>query len=132
MLKKTTEAVNTVVGKGSVLEGDFDVADGIRVDGVLRGRLKSAGILVVGVSGEVDAEPIQVKEAIIAGRVRGAIEATHLVKLEASAEMIGDIRAQVLIIEEGAVLHGVCDTGDDQSMTPAEVAPPVEMGQAVG
>ena len=132
MLKKTTEAVNTVVGKGSVLEGDFDVADGIRVDGVLRGRLKSAGALVVGVSGEVDAEPIQVKDAIIAGRVRGAIEATHLVKLEASAEMIGDIQAEILIIEEGAVLHGVCDAGGEKNVTVAEVAQPVEVEKAVG
>lgn len=132
MSKKTAEAVNTVVGKGSVLDGDFDVTDGIRVDGVLRGSLTSSGPLVVGIAGEVDAQPIRVKDAIVAGRVRGSIEASHLVKLEASAEMIGDITAQVLVIEEGAVLHGVCDTGGDPNVVLPETQKPVEAGQAVG
>lgn len=132
MAKKTTEAVNTVVGKGSVLNGHFDVADGIRVDGVLKGSLKSSGALVVGASGEVDAQPIQVKDAIVAGRVQGSIEATHMVKLEASAEMIGDITAHILIIEEGAVLHGVCDAGSDPNAAQNNQPQPVEVGQAVG
>ncbi|MFT5370428.1 MAG: cytoskeletal protein CcmA (bactofilin family) [Candidatus Latescibacterota bacterium] len=132
MQRKTKETVNTVVGKGSVLEGHFEVTDGIRVDGILRGSLTSSGALVVGVSGDVDAHPIRVRDAIIAGRVRGAIEASHLVKLESSAEMIGDITAQVLIIEEGAVLHGVCDAGEDRKVALPEARKPVEVGQAVG
>ena len=107
MSKNIREAVNTVVGKGSVLEGRFEVNDGIRVDGTLRGTLTSLGMLVVGTSGEVEADPIRVKDAIVAGRVRGSLQASHLVKLESSAEMIGDITAQVLVIEEGAVLHGI-------------------------
>ena len=132
MQRKTKETVNTVVGKGSVLEGHFEVTDGIHVDGILRGSLTSSGALVVGVSGDVDAHPIRVRDAIIAGRVRGAIEASHLVKLESSAEMIGDITAQVLIIEEGAVLHGVCDGGEDRKVVLPEARKPVEVGQAVG
>ncbi|MBT3603413.1 MAG: polymer-forming cytoskeletal protein [Candidatus Latescibacteria bacterium] len=132
MSKKTVEAVNTVVGKGSVLDGNFEVTDGIRVDGILKGSLTSSGALVVGIAGEVDAQPIRVKDAIVAGRVRGSIEASHLVKLEASAEMIGDITAQVLIIEEGAVLHGICDTGSEPNIVVPETHKPVEVGQAVG
>jgi cytoskeletal protein CcmA (bactofilin family) len=132
MSKKTTEAVNTVVGKGSVLEGRFEVADGIRVDGVLKGSLTSSGALVVGASGEVNAHPIRVKDAIVAGRIRGSIEASHLVKLEASAEMIGDITAKVLIIEEGAVLHGVCDAGSEEAIVLPDVQRPVQVEQAVG
>lgn len=132
MSKKIIETVNTVVGKGSVLEGNFDVSDGIRVDGVLKGSLKSTGALVVGASGEVDAQPIRVKDAIVAGRVKGSIEASDMVKLEASAEMIGDITAQVLIIEEGAVLHGVCDAGGEASEHVQASERPKEMGQAVG
>ena len=132
MSKKTTEAVNTVVGKGSVLEGRFEVTDGIRVDGILRGSVTSSGTLVVGVSGEVNADPIRVKDAIVAGRVNGSIEASHLVKLEASAEMIGDITAKVLIIEEGAVLHGVCDAGSEEPVVLPEIQSPTQAEKAVG
>lgn len=132
MLKKTTEAVNTVVGKGSVLQGHFDVADGIRVDGELSGRLTTSGALVVGVSGKVDAEPIRVKDAIVAGEVKGSIEATHLVKLEASANVVGDITAQVLIIEEGAILQGVCDTRPEQNEETIQEKPLIEAEKAMG
>ena len=132
MSKKTTEAVNTVVGKGSVLEGRFEVTDGIRVDGILRGSLTSSGALVVGVAGEVYANPICVKDAIVAGRVHGSIEASHLVKLEASAQMIGDITAKVLIIEEGAVLHGVCDAGSEEPVVLPDVKSSTQAEKAVG
>jgi cytoskeletal protein CcmA (bactofilin family) len=129
---KKPEAVNTMIGKGSVWEGQIEVIDGIRIDGSLRGSLISSGTLVVGISGEVDAHPIQVKDAIIAGSVRGAIHATNMVKLESSAEMIGDITAKVLIIEEGAVLHGVCDSGEDHKAILPQARKPVKIGHAVG
>ncbi len=110
-MAQKADVLNTVVGKGSVLEGSFEVTDSIRVDGILRGKLISSGALIVGTSGEIEAEPIHVKDAIVAGRVRGTLHASRMVKLESSAIVVGDITAQVLVIEEGAVLHGVCDTG---------------------
>ncbi len=45
--------LNTVVGAGSVLDGEFEVDDGIRVDGTLKGQLTTSGTLVVGHSGQV-------------------------------------------------------------------------------
>lgn len=128
MGKQIREALNTVVGKGSVFEGRFEVSDGIRVDGVLRGTLTSQGMLVVGASGEVEADPIRVKDAIVAGRVRGSLEASHRIKLEASAEILGDITAQILVVEEGAVLHGVCAAGD----APVSKQAPQSVEQAAG
>ena len=106
------DALNTVVGTGSVLEGEFHVQEGIRVYGTLKGSLTSSGVLVVGTAGLVEAETIRVKEANIAGRVKGNVNADYRVKLESSAEVVGDIKAQVLVIEEGAVLKGICDAGD--------------------
>ena len=103
-----TEAVNTVVGKGAVMEGHFEVADSIRVDGVLRGKITSSGALVVGAEGQIEADLIQVRDAVVAGQVHGPLEASHTVRLEASAEVNGDITTQVLVIEEGAVLRGIC------------------------
>ena len=140
MAKKTgagKETVNTVVGKDSVLEGRFEVSDGIRVDGTLKGVLISSGALIVGTSGQIEADPIRVKDAIVGGRVKGKLEASHLVRLEASAEMIGDISAQVLVIEEGAVLHGVCNAGRGTDMPlpqkgVAETVEPAKVKKAVG
>lgn len=110
------EALNTVVGKGTVLEGCFEVHEGIRVDGILKGQLTASGALVVGSSGEVKADSVRVKDAVIAGRLEGKLEASHQVKLESSAVLVGDITAQVLIVEEGATFRGVCNAGESTEM----------------
>ncbi len=102
------EAINTIVGEGSVVEGHFEVTDSIRIDGTFRGKITSSGSLVVGTQGEVDADLIQVKDAIVDGCVKGPLDASRSVRLGSGAEVNGDITTQVLIVEEGAVLHGTC------------------------
>ncbi|MDA0748878.1 MAG: polymer-forming cytoskeletal protein [bacterium] len=126
--KSGKDALNTVVGKNSTLEGSFEVHDGIRVDGTLKGQLISSGTLVVGPSGIVEADPIRVQDAVIAGKLTGKLKATHQVKLESSAVLIGDIAARVLIIEEGAVFRGFCDAGEDPGV---ELKPDVQTQQDV-
>jgi cytoskeletal protein CcmA (bactofilin family) len=129
------DALNTIVGKQTVLEGCFEVHDGIRVDGTLKGQLTSSGTLVVGPSGQVKADPIRVKDAVIAGRLEGKLEASHQVKLEAGAVLIGDITAQVLIVEEGSIFRGFCDAGQtvDVDLPTGKVdGEPVEAKQATG
>ena len=102
------EAINTIVGEGSVVEGHFEIGDSIRVDGIFRGKITSSGSLIVGTQGEVDADLIQVKDAVIDGCVKGSLYASHSVRLGASAEVDSDITTQVLVVEEGAVLRGTC------------------------
>jgi cytoskeletal protein CcmA (bactofilin family) len=133
--KAGKEAINTIVGKDSVLHGNFDVREGIRVDGTLTGQLTSSGTLVVGACGRVEADPIRVKDAVIAGTLVGKLEATDQVKLEAGAVLVGDIRAQSLVIQEGAVLRGLCDAGEaapEQGAGAAEPSAEVRVSKAVG
>lgn len=141
--KSGKDALNTVVGKDSVLEGSFEVREGIRVDGTLKGQLTASGTLVVGPSGRVEADPIRVYDAVVAGHLIGKLEAAHRVKLEPSAVLTGDITARVLVIEEGAVFHGFCDAGDktDLDLSPgprkieteqAKEGQPVEVKKVVG
>lgn len=102
------EAINTIVGEGSVVEGHFEVSDSIRVDGTFRGKITSSGSLIIGKQGEVNADSIQVKDAVIDGCVKGPLDASNSVRLGSSAQIDGDITTQVLIVEEGAVLRGTC------------------------
>ncbi len=102
------EAINTIVGEGSVVEGHFQIANSIRVDGTFRGKIMSSGSLIVSTQGEVDADLIQVKDAVVDGCVKGPLYASHSVRLGPSAEVDGDITTQVLIVEKGAVLRGIC------------------------
>ena len=114
------DTLNTIVGEGSVLEGNVQVRENIRVDGSLVGRLTSSGTLKVSPSGVVAAERIKVKAAVIAGRLEGNLEADQ-VKLESSAVLVGDIKAKLLVIEEGAAMSGFLGDSDSSIETDRKV-----------
>ena len=115
------DTLNTIVGEGSVLEGNIQVRENIRVDGSLVGRLTTSGTLEVSPSGVVVAAGrIKAKAAVIAGRLEGNLEADQ-VKLESSAVLVGDIKAKLLVIEEGAAMSGFLGDSDPSIETDRKV-----------
>jgi cytoskeletal protein CcmA (bactofilin family) len=105
--------MNTIIGKGTRLEGSMEVAQSLRIDGSFKGQLKASDTLIVGASGELTEVAVQVKNAIIGGKVRGNIVASGKVTLESSSRLEGDLTAKLLIIEEGALFTGNCRTGEE-------------------
>ena len=66
----------TLIGAGTVLDGTFDIEYDVRVDGTLRGkRLATQQRLTVGPEGQVQADCIEVAEALIDGQVDGRLVA---------------------------------------------------------
>ena len=108
--------LNTVVGKGSTLEGTFHIESNVRVDGTLKGELTCLDTVVIGKDGEVEAN-LKVKNAIIGGRVVGAIVADNRVILQATSSLVGDLKAKLLVVEEGAILKGNCNLGDSEVLS---------------
>ncbi len=80
----------------------FDIDHPVRVDGKLSGRLITSGPLIVGENGFVEAEEIEVGEAVIRGRVAGRIVASERVCLALTSRFRGSVRTPHLVIEEGA------------------------------
>lgn len=97
--------LDTIVGKGTKVEGTVTVEGATRIDGMLAGKLTSNDIVTVGPSGEVKAD-IKAKAIIIGGKVNGNIEASDKIEIQARAEFRGDLIAKSLLIEHGAVFHG--------------------------
>ena len=93
---------NTIIGKGSVVEGVMDIEHQLQVDGQLRGRLTTPKRLVVGEEGAIVADSIEVGEAVINGRVMARLKANEQVYLSASARFRGTLLTPRLVIEEGA------------------------------
>jgi cytoskeletal protein CcmA (bactofilin family) len=100
--------LNTIIGKDSVIEGTIEVQGGLRVDGVVRGRISASDSLAVGDSGRVEAD-LASSMVVVGGKVSGNILAKDKVELQSKAEVEGDITTKNLIIEEGAVFHGRCN-----------------------
>jgi cytoskeletal protein CcmA (bactofilin family) len=105
-------AMNTIIGKGTRLEGSMEVAQSLRIDGVFKGQLKISDTLIVGTTGELSEVTVQAKNAIIGGIVKGNIVASNKVTLESSSRLEGDLTAKLLVIEEGALFTGNCKSLD--------------------
>ncbi|MFH1856364.1 MAG: polymer-forming cytoskeletal protein [Candidatus Omnitrophota bacterium] len=98
------EIINIEAG----MQGDlnFNTAVKLKINGVFEGNLDTKGILIIGENARIETNIIKAEDIIIAGRVKGNIVCSKQIELSASAEVIGDINAPLLIVNKGAVLKG--------------------------
>ena len=121
MAKQNGGQINTIVGKGSALEGTFNINDSLRVDGSIKGRLTVGDSLIVGKEGVIEAD-IETKKATVAGKIIGTLKASERVVLESSSTLQGDLKTKFLVIEEGAVFVGNCQSSTEtKSLSPVKV-----------
>ncbi len=115
-------AMNTIIGKGTRVEGNMKVAQSLRIDGSFKGSINASETLIVGASGELTDVKVNVKNAIIGGKIKGDVTASNKVTLESSSRLEGDLTAKLLVIEEGSLFTGNCQSGDQV----APQKPPLE------
>ena len=120
---ETEGAMNTIIGKGTKFEGNIDVSQSLRIDGFFKGSIKATETLIVGAAGELSDVIVNVKNAVIGGKIKGNITASSKVTLESSSRLEGDLTAKLLVIEEGSLFSGNCKSGDQV------VAPQVQADQ---
>ena len=99
-----------IIGAGTSIEADVVSSGDIRIDGNLKGTLKTRGKLVVGPSGSVEGE-VSCQNADVSGNVRGKLTVTDLLALKATAKVNGEITTGKLAIEPGADFSGSCSMG---------------------
>lgn len=99
--------LNTIIGKGSAFEGNLKVQSTLRVDGKVKGNITTSDSLVVGKEGDINGE-ISVRNAIVGGKMKGKLNATGKVVLEANSVFSGELKTSKLVIDEGAIFEGNC------------------------
>lgn len=105
---KKADAINTFLGPDAAIEGKIEFRDTIRIDGKVKGKICSnGGTVVVGEKAVIDAE-IVVDKAIIMGEINGSINANNRIEIYPPGRVTGDIQANVILIESGAVFNGKC------------------------
>ena len=81
----------------------------LRIDGHFSGNVISPdGTLIVSTGAQVTKAVINVAVAKINGTVEGDIRATKELVLGRTANVIGQVAAPALVVEEGAQLNGSC------------------------
>jgi cytoskeletal protein CcmA (bactofilin family) len=104
----TSEDLNGFLDVGCELLGELRFRDTFRIDGFLKGKVVSDNTLVVGESGQVDAE-IDCGTVSIRGTVSGRVQAREKIELLAGSKVTATLVAPRLLIEEGAFFQGDCD-----------------------
>ncbi len=95
----------TVIGQNVEIKGTLSFPGLLRIDGAFEGELLSTGKLIVGPTGSVKAD-IDLEEAFIAGKVIGNITVKTRLILRGRAEVIGDINAPLISVDEGVSIMG--------------------------
>jgi cytoskeletal protein CcmA (bactofilin family) len=110
--RETTEVpADTVLGAGTVFEGQLTVAGSARIEGRITGTLKVTGLLVVGEKAEIVAE-VDAGEARVAGCIRGNLHARELVDLLEGSRLEGDVYTKCFRIRDGAFFQGESHMGE--------------------
>jgi len=93
------------LGPDAEVTGKLSFSTPTRIEGRLKGELKSTSVLVVGKEGVVHAS-VQADQLIVLGEVRGDVTAAARVEVHAGGRIVGDVRTGALVVKEGAILEG--------------------------
>jgi cytoskeletal protein CcmA (bactofilin family) len=106
--------INSILGKECKFKGTIEVEGTLRIDSEFEGVVNCPETLVIGKTGVVKAE-INVKNAIVGGKVIGNIKATNKIELQSGSHIEGDIATNRLVIDEGVYFDGSCKMGERTS-----------------
>jgi cytoskeletal protein CcmA (bactofilin family) len=111
----SADEIVSLLGEGAEFQGELSFNHGIRVDGIVRGKVRSESSLVIGPKGKVEAE-VEIRRVSISGEFRGTIHASDRVEIHKEGKVYGDIYTPCLIIEAGAVFEGKCNMNEHMAV----------------
>ncbi len=102
-------SIDSLIGAGTRIEGNVIFSGGLRVDGEVRGNIRSEngqdGTLVISEKASVEGE-ISVGHVVVNGTVIGPVFASESLELLPSARVTGDVEYSRIEMQQGAVIQG--------------------------
>jgi len=103
---KGTIQNHTVLGRSVLLRGELSAGENLLIEGEFEGNVKLQDhCLSVGPQGQVKAE-IHARQVVVHGSVTGNITAREKIEIRKTGQVVGDLRAAAVAIEEGAYFKG--------------------------
>ena len=101
--------IDSLIGADTRIDGNIVFTGGLRVDGAVRGNIKSEngqdGTLVISEKASVEGE-ISVGHVVINGTVIGPVTAGVSLELLPAARVTGDVEYHRIEMQQGAVIQG--------------------------
>jgi len=100
--------VDTLIGKGTTIDGDIRFSGGLHVEGVIKGNLAADGddaTLILSEHGHIQGE-VRVPSMVLNGMIDGDVFASGKVELFEKARICGDVYYNLLEMAVGAEVNG--------------------------
>lgn len=113
----------TYIQRGTTIVGQLEARGRVRVHGVVKGDVRVDGPLEVAEAGLVEGARIEAEDVKIIGRVVvERLVARGKVEIWDGGELIGDVTAATLDIEEGARFTGRSEMASHEGLAPGDEA----------
>ena len=97
--------IETIICPSVKVEGDFKGEGDLIVEGILIGNLETKNNLKIGQNAIIQAE-VRANNAFVSGKIKGNITVSGKIEIASTAVILGDIKAQIISIESGALIQG--------------------------
>ena len=95
------------ISTGTVIKGEINSPNDIRIDGVFEGKIFSKGRVVVGEKAEIKGD-IVCDNVDFWGKITGSLFVRDTLTLKDTCSVNGDLHVQRLVVELGAHFDGTC------------------------
>jgi len=106
---KPHNKIDSLIGAGTVIEGNVTFAGGLRIDGEVRGNVCAAadqpGTLVISEHARIDGE-VCVSHLVVNGTVNGPVRSSEFLELQPRARVTGDVEYNAIEMHLGAIVQG--------------------------
>ena len=107
-----SEGKESLIASDLTIEGKIEDAGHIRIAGRFKGDVHVQGDLTIEVGAKLNGG-VRARKVVIAGELEGNIESAQRVELVSSGVMVGDLKAETLIVAAGSRMKGQIDFGGD-------------------
>ena len=104
------QTITNFISSDVEIVGTIVCANQFTCEGKIVGDINSSGVLVIGQHGTVQGD-INATSVTIYGKVTGNVTVQQLCEIKSQAQLIGDLKAPRLVIEDGATLIGYNQVG---------------------
>jgi len=102
-------SIDTLIGADTRIEGDIHFSGGLRVDGMIRGKVSepiaTPSTLILSEHGSIEGA-VSASKIVINGKVTGPVRAGQFIELQPKAHITGDVYYKSLEMHTGAVIEG--------------------------
>ena len=106
--RKKQPPIRSLIGEGTVIQGELRFDAGLRIDGEVQGDVVAtdpSSLLVISENARVQGK-VMAGHVIINGQIHGPVVSTALLELQPKARIVGDVHYETLEMHQGATIDG--------------------------